>query len=123
MKKRLPYLTGFLVLLAAEIYIGACVRDAFVRPYVGDVLVTALLGCMIRAVWPEKWRLLPVLIFLFSVAVEFSQLLNLPKLLGLEGTVIAVIMGSSFSWLDILCYAAGCGIFWLFDRMCGKTTR
>lgn len=92
----------YLVYLVSQLayFIGACVRDAFVRPYVGDVLVTALLGCMIRTVWPDRW-----------------------KLLGLEGTVLAVMMGSSFSRADILCYALGCILFWLFDRLCGNSTR
>lgn len=123
MRKRIPYFFGFLALLAAEIYIGACVRDDFVRPYVGDVLVTALLGCLVRTVWPDRWKLLPVWVFLFALAVECSQLLNLPRLLGLEGTVLAVMMGSSFSRADILCYALGCILFWLFDRLCGNSTR
>ena len=87
------------------------------RPYLGDVLVTALLCCLARALWPEGLGLLPVWVFLFSVLVEFSQLWDLPRLLGLEGTVVAVILGSSFDWRDIGCYAAGCVLFFLAERL------
>ena len=116
MKKRLPYLIGFLALLGCEILIGAFVRDAFVRPYLGDVLVTALLCCLVRTLWPEGSKALPVWVFAFSAAVEFSQLWDLPRLLSLEGTLWQVLMGSSFDWRDLLCYAAGCGIFALTER-------
>lgn len=111
MKKRCAYLLAFLMLLAAEILIGMFVQDTFIRPYIGDVLVTALLCALVRTVLPEGVKLLPVWVFLFAAAVEFQQLLGLPKLLGLEDTVIGVIVGSTFDWKDILCYGAGCVIF------------
>lgn len=43
MKKRLWYLTAFVILLMVEICIALFVHDRFIRPYVGDVLVTVLL--------------------------------------------------------------------------------
>ena len=43
MKKRLPYLLAFILLLLLEIIIAVFVHDRFIRPYVGDVLVTVLL--------------------------------------------------------------------------------
>ncbi len=107
--QRFPYLIAALVILGLEIYIGGWVRDAFIRPYGGDILVAALLCCLWRCVSPKGN---PFGIFLFCVAVELSQLLNLPTLLGIEGTVLAIILGSSFAWLDILCYAAGCAAFY-----------
>lgn len=111
MKKRLVYLIAFAVLLAAEILIGLFVRDSFIRPYVGDVLVTVLLCVLIRVILPEGIKLLPVWIFLFAAAVEFVQLLGVAELLGLENTVFGVIIGSTFDWKDILCYGVGCVIF------------
>lgn len=120
MKKRVVYLVAFLLLLAVEIMIGLYVRDAFVRPYLGDVLVTVLLCVLVRIFLPEGMKLLPVWVFLFAAAVEIAQLLALPKLLGLEDTVFAVITGSVFDWKDIVCYGAGCVSFgaaqWLWSR-------
>lgn len=111
MKKRMVYLTVFVILLAVEIFIGLFVRDAVIRPYVGDVLVTVLLCVLVRTVLPEGTPLLPVWVFLFAAAVEILQLFPLTELLRLEGTVFGVIIGSTFDWKDILCYSAGCGIF------------
>ena len=105
-------------LLAVEVCIALFVHDNFIRPYFGDVLVTVLLCCLCRAVCPRFEPAVPV--FLFAVAVEFSQWLGLVSILGLEGTVFAVIMGTSFSWIDILCYGAGCLLFaaveWLWCK-------
>lgn len=112
-RRRLPYIIAFIVLLLVEIYIGLYVRDRFIRPYFGDVLVTALLCCLFRAVYPKEVRLLPLYVFLFSVVVEITQYFDLVKLLGWENNVfLSVIMGRSYSWKDIVCYAAGCAAFW-----------
>lgn len=115
MRKRGIYLRWFLGLLTVECLIGAFVRDAFIRPYVGDLLVTVLLCCLVRVFFPEGSRLLPVWVFAFAAAVECSQLLNLPKLLGLEGTALAIALGATFDWKDLLCYLAGCGLFCLTE--------
>lgn len=117
MQARAPYLIAAIALLAVEIYIGMYVRDAFIRPYGGDILVAALLCCLWRCVFPKGGAWMPLGMFFFCAGVEAVQLLNLPALLVIEGTLLAIIMGSSFSWLDILCYGAGCAVFALIEWM------
>ena len=118
MKRRVPYLIAFVLLLLTEIYIGLYVRDDFIRPYFGDVLVTVLLCCAVRAVRPKGLRLLPVYVFLFAVAVEVAQYVDVVALVGLENNAfISTIVGRSFSWVDIHCYAAGCVVFWVAERL------
>jgi len=116
--KRRTYWLAFVVVLAVEILIGVFVRDAFIRPYVGDMLVTVLLCCLCRAVFPRFAPALPV--FVFAAAVEGVQALGLTEKLGLQGTVPGVIMGATFDWRDLLCYAVGCAAFagaeWLWKR-------
>ena len=115
MRKRLIYASAFLLLLVAEVLIGVFVHDAFIRPFVGDVLITVLLCCLVRVVFPNGCRWLPVWVLLFSTGVECIQLLKLPARLGLEGTVLGVLMGSTFDWKDLVCYAIGCGLFSLAE--------
>ena len=111
-KKRLIYAALFLSVLLAEILIALFVKDAFVRPYVGDMLVTVLICCFLRIFFPTGVKLLPVYVFLFAAAVEFGQYLDMVKLLGLEGNrFISVLLGRTFSFPDILCYAVGCFAF------------
>ena len=124
MKRRLGYLAAFAAVLAVEIYIGLFVRDAFVRPYVGDLLVTVLLCCLCRAVVPRISPVGPV--FLLAVATEILQWLDLAEKLGLEGTVLGIVLGSTFDWKDIICYGLGCAAFgvaeWLIDQRIGKAS-
>ena len=117
-QKRLTYLLAFSLLLIVEICIALFVRDHFVRPYVGDVLVTVLLCCLCRAVFPRLAPALPV--FLFASAVESLQALHLTEMLGLEDTALGIILGATFDWKDILCYGLGCLLFAGTERLWQK---
>ncbi len=113
MKKRLPYIICFILLLAVEVFIGACVRDTFVRPYVGDILVTVLLCCLGRIVFPDKFPWLPAAVFAFSVMVELVQLIHIP---ALDGTLLGIALGSTFDPKDLICYGIGCVSFAICTR-------
>ncbi len=120
-KERAVYLIAALVILAIEIFIGVCVRDDFVRPYLGDVLVVILIYCAIRCVFPTGIKLLPLYVFIFALVVELLQLVNIVNLLGIpRGSVIAIIIGTSFSFVDIICYAVGCGITYVTESIIKK---
>lgn len=110
LKIRLPYIVATAVLLTVEVLIGAFVHDDFVRPFVGDALVTALLCAMGRIVLP-RWRWLPLGVLLFAAAVELSQLIELDRILGVEGTAIGTAIGSTFDIADLICYTVGCAMF------------
>ena len=115
-KLRIIYAAAFVLLFLTEVYIGLYVHDRFIRPYFGDVLVVILLCCFVRIFIPKRLRLLPLYIFLFATAVEISQYIGLVKLLGFENnTLISTLMGTSFSWYDIVCYGAGCLAFFGSD--------
>ena len=115
---RLTYLLIFCGLLATEIAIALFVNDAFVRPYVGDMLVTLLLCCLCRVIVPNNVRLLPVYVFIFAAAVEIGQYFDLVALLDLENNrILSIALGRTFSWLDIGCYAGGCAAAFLVDQI------
>ncbi|MBQ2384245.1 MAG: DUF2809 domain-containing protein [Oscillospiraceae bacterium] len=113
MRKRLIWVNWTLFLLTVEVLIGAFVHDRFIRPFFGDVLVTVLLYAICRCFKPEGWKWLGAWIFLFSVAVEFFQLIPKPQL---EGTLLGIIVGTSFDWRDILCYGVGCLLALVVER-------
>ena len=83
MKKRIPYAIAFFALLLLEIIIALFVRDAFIRPYGGDILVTILICCFVRVFFPTGVRPLPLYVFLFAAAVEIGQYFDFVTLLGL----------------------------------------
>ena len=105
-------------LLILEIFIALFVRDRFIRPYGGDILVTLLLCCLVRIFIPQKLRLMPLLVFAFAALVEIGQYFDFAALLGLANIpFFSVLLGRSFSVADLLCYAAGCVLFFLLEHL------
>ena len=124
MRKRLPYLIATLLLLAVEVFIGLFVHDGFVRPFIGDVLVVILIYSFIRIFIPKKARLLPLYIFIFSVAVEVLQYLKIVEALGLQDNAfMSTIIGTSFDIRDILCYFVGCAICGIWELVRYKKSK
>ena len=118
MKKRFGYAIAFLVLLITEILIALFVRDDFIRPYGGDILVTVLICAAVRIVFPTGVRLLPLWVLLFAAAVEIGQYFDFVTLLGLGNIAFfRILLGSTFSMADLFCYAAGCVLFWAGEKL------
>ena len=116
MKNRILYSIAFVLLVFVEVIIALFVHDNIIRPYGGDAIVVIVLYCFVRIFVPEKLKLLPFYIFLFAVAVEFGQYFEYVKLLGLhDNKFMRVLLGTSFSWYDILSYAIGCIILACFE--------
>ena len=122
MKKRLGYILAFTILLITEILIALFVRDDFIRPYGGDILVTVLICAAVRIVFPTGVRLLPVWVFLFAAAVEIGQYFDFVTLLGLGNIAFfRILLGSTFSPADLICYAVGCVLFWAGEKLITKS--
>jgi hypothetical protein len=116
MKRRIRPRTAYALCSAgiflAEVLIALFVRDDFIRPYGGDILVTALICCFLRIFFPCGVRLLPLWVFLFAAAVEVGQYFDFVSLMGLGNIAFfRILLGSTFSWADLVCYAAGCALF------------
>lgn len=111
-KLRITYFIVFILLLAAEIIIGAFINDIFIRPYAGDMLVVMLICAFLRIFLPEKPRLLPFYTCIFAAGVEILQYFDFVNLLGLENNkIISIALGRTFDVKDIICYIAGGTIF------------
>lgn len=107
-KSRLVYALLFVALTAVEVVIALFVNDRFLRPYGGDIIVMGVLFCFVRAFILNKLKALPLWLFLFAALVEAGQYFNYAALLGLDKyEFFRILLGSSFSWYDIACYAAG----------------
>lgn len=118
---RLAYTLVFFAILLAIVFIALFVRDRFIRPYFGDVLVTVLICSFVRIFFPRGIKFLPLWVFLFAAAVEVGQYFNMVDLLGLGHiSFFRIALGTSFSWLDLLCYAAGCVLFWVCEKISRK---
>lgn len=118
MKKRLPYIIAAVILFFAEVIIGVYIKDDFIRPYGGDILITMLLCCIVRAVYPHKPKFLALYVFAVATMVETVQATPLPELIANGSKLLLTLMGSSFSYWDILCYAVGCLLFAAAEWVC-----
>lgn len=117
MKKRIIYAICFIVILVIEILIGMYVRDRFVRPYVGDALVVILIYCFVRIFIPRGMRALPFYVFAFACFIEILQYFQLVDVLGLTNRVARIVLGSTFDFKDLICYAGGCLFIPLAERL------
>lgn len=116
---RLGYGLAALLILVAEVLIALFVRDRFIRPYGGDILVTLLICCALRVILPKGYRL-PIGggVLLFAILVEVGQYFGLVYLLGLGHIAFfRVLIGTGFSWWDMVCYAVGCILFVAGDAL------
>ncbi len=96
------------VLLTAEILIG-CFAGGWIRSYLGDVLVILLMYTIIRSIRPQirHTGLLPVLLLMFSFLVEGLQAWGVVDRLHITAPLLRTLIGTSFSWIDMLCYVIG----------------
>lgn len=102
------YFLWFVVLLILEILIALFIKDKFIRPFFGDFLVVILIYSFIRSFFPYPVITTAFGVLLFSYLVEVSQYFKLVNILGLEdNTWASVIIGTSFSWWDMLFYTLG----------------
>ena len=122
-RKRIIYALLSAFLLLSEIFIALFVHDRIIRPYVGDVLVTTLLCALVRIFLPNKIRFLSLYVLVFATLVEIGQYFDYAELLGLSNIeFFSVLMGRSFSFVDIICYAIGCAVFSVIEITLNKIT-
>ena len=93
---------------ATKWYVGP--GAGFVGNYLGGVLYEVFWVLVVLLVWP----LLPaarvaVGVFLATCLLEALQLWHPPVLEAIRGTFLGrTLIGTTFSWWDFPCYAAGC---------------
>ena len=119
-RTRLAFLAAAVLILAIEIYIAICVKDGFVRHYAGDVLAVILLYALARAAFNVPPLNLPLKIFAFAVALELAQHLGVVQILGIENKILKVMIGGTFDFADLLCYAVGCVLAGVYEKFESK---
>lgn len=118
MKINLKYIYAFLILLIVEIIIGVFVRDAIIRPYVGDILVVVLMYTFIRGFIKNPIKFLPIYLFVFAFIVEIAQYYRIVDILHLrDNKILSTIIGTSFDIKDILCYLIGAVILLIWESV------
>ena len=119
-RTRLAFLAVAVLILAIEIYIAICIKGGFVRHYAGDVLAVILLYALTRAAFAAPLSNLPLKIFAFAAALELAQYLGAVQILGIENKILKVMIGGTFDFADLLCYAVGCVLAGVYEKFQSK---
>lgn len=110
------YLILTILLFGIEVYIALYMHDAFVRPFFGDFLAVLFVYCGLR-IFPQTTSL-PMILLSVGIAyfLEFLQYIHFLAFTGLgRYRILAVLIGSSFSWWDILAYTIGFIFIYLLE--------
>ncbi len=114
----LKYLLLTLFIFLTEVLIATVLSNIFfVRAYLGDVIVVMLLYTFVKTFVKVNNEKLILGILIFSFLVECAQYFHIAEKLGFRpGSLMYIVIGNSFSWIDNLCYAVGCLLLYLFAR-------
>lgn len=109
MKKRIPYITGFFLLLIIEVLIALFISGGFIRNYFGDVIVVWAVYCFVKIFLVKADCYITAFgVMIFAFLVEFLQYIHIVDILGLgDIAFFRVLIGTSFSVIDLICYTAG----------------
>jgi hypothetical protein len=112
----------FLLIFLVEVVIALFVKDRFIRPYGGDILVVMLMYFFFKSFIQIRPLWLVIGVVAFAYLVEIGQYFQLVEVLGMQDNIVMrTVIGSSFSWGDMVCYTIGGIICYLIDR--GKTNK
>ena len=115
LNKKCIFITIALFLI--EVCIAVFIKDSFIRPFLGDVLVVLLIFSFARIFYYGNVKKLIFGVLLFSFTIEILQYFQFATVLGLENNKIAkIVLGSTFDWLDLLAYTIGALICFPLDK-------
>ena len=114
------------LLIAGVIIIGILPRvfqtgSVLLDKYLGDALYAILFYLLVGLAWPKGNPLQKmILTVLGMLIIESFQLTGLPLQWRLSSNrllnFISIVLGTGFSWLDIVAYLAGIVIIWRVDE-------
>lgn len=119
LKFNITYFFLTVIIFFVEVLIATKLKDIFfVRAYLGDVIVVILLYTFVKSFLIVNDQKLILGILIFSCLIEWGQYFNIAEKSGFrKGSLMYIIIGNSFSWIDILCYAAGCFLLYLWVKL------
>lgn len=104
----LGYFLAMVLLFVVEVFIGARMHDAIIRPYGGDYLCVIWLYCLVRSFANLPVWKVAVGVLLFAYMIETLQYFGFADRLGFRGpSLMRTLLGSYFTWTDIFCYTLG----------------
>ena len=120
-KFRYRYFIFAVIIFLVEVFIALFVHDEIIRPHIGDLLVVILIYCFLRSFINIPVGKMAVFVLIFAYVIEMLQYFKIVEILGLGPYQLAgIIIGTSFSWIDILAYTLGIGIVLIIENFATK---
>ena len=117
------YFYPAMLLFIIEVFIALFVRDKFIRPYFGDVLVVIMIYCLVKSFFDSPALKVAIGVLVFACCIEFLQYLDIVGKLGLQNSVLAnTLIGNYFAWKDLMAYIAGFLVVLLVENSLVKKT-
>lgn len=124
MRLRTLYLLIVEGLFLLEVLIAGAMPGGFVRGSLGDVLVIALIYYFLRGVFNIRLGLTCALSIAAGFVAETLQAFRLAELLGFQkGSIPYVLLGNTFSALDLVMYVIGGLLAFALDLWLIRTWR
>lgn len=110
------YFTAFIVLILIESYIAIYIKQGFIRFVLGDYLAVILLYCLTKSFTKLKPIYTAIFILGISFCVELLQLIDILELLNInKNTLTNLVLGTTFSFEDLIAYTLGVTTILLID--------
>ena len=122
MPPRLKSRASWVLCLIGIIAVGILSRTAhsgwvLIDKYLGDALYAAMVYAILRLLWRTAALAVPAMAIM--TVIELFQLTMIPaRMLASEHWIVRIcarLMGTEFSFLDLLAYAVGIGCIYLAD--------
>lgn len=98
----------FVLLFLTEVIIAMYVHDAIIRPFFGDFLAVIALYYLLKSLLKFSNLTLVLSSLLFAYFLEILQFFDFLNYSGLKQyKIIAIVLGTSFAWGDIVSYTLG----------------
>lgn len=111
------------IIICITIALGLASRYFSIIPlFVGDILWATMVYFIVRLLCINKSvSLIATISLLFSFTIEFSQLYKTPWIDSIRPTLFGrLVLGATFNWGDMICYAIGVGIGVLVELLIVK---
>lgn len=107
----------FLLIFITEILIALFIDDKIIRPYGGDLLVVIMIFYFVKVFIDTKPLYICIGTLLFAYIIEVAQFFRMVEVLGVQDNkVLSTVLGSSFSWGDMIAYTIGVLICYFIER-------
>lgn len=113
----LKYFIASIVLFLVELSIAILHFNAFIRGFLGDVLVILLLYSFLKIFIKNNVLKTAIFVLAFAYFVEFLQFFRLAELFHIKSKILLIIVGSVFDLWDLVAYTLGFLFILLIEKI------